>query len=101
MPLYIQNIEVAGFDWDSGNLAKCQKHGMSLVEIEQIFANIVQLAADEAHSHSEPRQLAVGRTLADRHAFVVFTIRQTDQGAFIRPLSARYMHAKEFKRYDR
>jgi len=48
MPLYIQNIEVAGFDWDSGNSGKCQKHGMSLVEIEQIFANIVQLAADEA-----------------------------------------------------
>lgn len=60
MPLYIQNIEVVGFDWDSGNSGKCQKHGMPLVEIEQIFANIVQLAADEAHSHNEPRQLAVG-----------------------------------------
>lgn len=29
---------VARFDWDSGNYAKCQSHGLSIAEIEAVFA---------------------------------------------------------------
>jgi uncharacterized protein len=31
------NLKVAGFKWDAGNRAKCQKHGVSLEEIEDLF----------------------------------------------------------------
>ena len=100
MPLYIQTFRVDGFEWDAGNRAKCQKHGMSLDEIEQVFGNIVQLADDAAHSQDESRQLVIGRTDQGRAAFVVFPLRMTGEGTRIRPLSARFMHAKELKRYE-
>jgi uncharacterized DUF497 family protein len=29
--------EVRGFDWDDGNLLKCQEHGMSIAEVESVF----------------------------------------------------------------
>jgi hypothetical protein len=32
------NSRVSGFDWDEGNRAKCQKHGVSIPEIEELFA---------------------------------------------------------------
>lgn len=101
MQSYIQIVDAAGFDWDDGNISKCQKHGMSLSDIEEVFADIIQVAADEAHSITEPRQLAIGRTATGRPAFVVFTLRPIEGRAMIRPLSARYMHAKEVKRYGR
>lgn len=28
-----------GFDWDVGNFAKCQKHGLSVAEIEHVVAH--------------------------------------------------------------
>jgi uncharacterized DUF497 family protein len=28
---------ISGFDWDSGNRDKCQKHGVSIAEIEALF----------------------------------------------------------------
>ena len=31
----IQNV--TGFDWDRGNLEKCQKHGVEIAEIESAF----------------------------------------------------------------
>lgn len=101
MQSYIQTLDADGFDWDDGNTAKCQKHGLSLAEVESVFADIVLVAMDEAHSLLEPRQLAIGRTAAGRPAFVVFTLRRADAGLSIRPVSARYMHAKEFKHCDR
>jgi len=30
-------LPVAGFDWDDGNHDKCQRHGVSIVEIETLF----------------------------------------------------------------
>ena len=30
------NVGVAGFDWDAGNRAKCQKHGVSVAEVEEV-----------------------------------------------------------------
>ncbi|WP_137150362.1 MULTISPECIES: BrnT family toxin [Devosia] len=101
MQSYIQIIDAAGFDWDDGNSLKCQKHGMSQSDIEQVFADIIHVAMDEAHSMTEPRQLAIGRTAAGRPAFVVFTLRVVEGQTMIRPVSARYMHDKELKRYDR
>jgi uncharacterized protein len=54
---------IAGFDWDMGNRAKCQKHGVSIEEIEEVFAGVVMILPDAAHStEREERQLAIGRT---------------------------------------
>jgi len=49
-----------GFDWDRGNRAKCEKHGLSVAEIETLFVR--PLAILPAHSQSESRFRAIGRT---------------------------------------
>ncbi len=56
------NLRVTGFDWDSGNRAKCEKHGFSLAEIEALFAGAPRIAPDPKHSDGEDRMIAVGRT---------------------------------------
>ncbi len=43
---------------------------------------------------------AIGQTAAGRHLFLAFTIRQQDMRRLIRPISARYMHAKEVEHYE-
>ena len=89
----------SGLDWDDGNLAKCQAHGVSIAEIEAMFAGEPRYSPDEAHSVDEQRYLATGRTGAGRALLVVFTVREHDGGRHVRPISARYMHAKEAARY--
>lgn len=93
-------FHAATFDWDDGNRAKCQKHGVSLTEIERFFQQELYLAPDRKHSHAEERFLAVGRSSKGRPMFVVFTLRERNDLTLIRPISARYMHAREAKRYD-
>jgi uncharacterized protein len=94
------NLRVVGFDWDEGNRAKCQKHGVSILEIEDLFAQSPRVAPDPAHSVDEDRLIAVGRTSTGRPVFVAFTIRTKNKRRFIRPVTARYMHAKEIAAYD-
>ncbi|MGA2370133.1 MAG: BrnT family toxin [Candidatus Korobacteraceae bacterium] len=55
-------LRVEGFDWDDGNRAKCQKHGVSVAEIESLFRGDLRIAPDPKHSHDEDRMMAVGRT---------------------------------------
>ncbi len=93
-------LTVAGFDWDEGNRLKCQKHGVSLAEIEQVFRSDPLVFPDRTGS-SETRFNAVGVTLARRHVFVVFTLRDKAAAQLIRPISARYMHVKEVETYER
>lgn len=89
----------AGLDWDDGNLAKCQKHGVSIEEIAAMFAGEPFYSPDIVHSVTEQRFLATGRTAQGRPLYVVFTIRERDGGRYVRPISARYMHAKEAALY--
>lgn len=91
---------VAGFDWDAGNRAKCTRHGVSIEEIESVFQSEVWVFPDVAHSDRETRLLGVGRTAASRFVFVAFTLRVRDGERWIRPISARYMHAKEISHYQ-
>ncbi len=88
-------------DWDIGNRAKCQKHGVSVDEIEELFARPIMILPDTAHSTTEERLRAVGRTRADRYVFLVFTQREHGGQKFIRPISARYMHQKEIDSYEK
>jgi len=90
----------SGMQWDDGNLTKCQAHGVSLAEISEVFEGEPYYVPDERHSHVEPRLLAIGKTRAGRAVFVAFTIREQDGQRLARPISARYMHRKEAKRYD-
>jgi uncharacterized protein len=87
------------FEWDNGNLSNCQKHGVSLGEIESLFAGSPGVAPDIDHSATEDRFIAVGRTASGRPLFVAFTVRERDGKLLIRPVSARYMHQQEALRY--
>ena len=87
-------------DWDDGNLEKCQKHGVSINEIEVALCGTITVFDDVAHSQSEKRFIAIGRSATNRYILVVFTRRSRNGTLCIRPLSARYMHQKEIKRYD-
>ena len=39
-------MAVGGFDWDAANRAKCQKHGVSIAEIEEVFHGAVSVFPD-------------------------------------------------------
>ena len=92
-------MKIDGFDWDAHNREKCRKHGVSLHAIEALFRGIVMVLPDAAHSRTEERFRAIGKDDAGRHIFLVFTIRESDAKTLIRPISARYMHAKEIAHY--
>jgi uncharacterized protein len=92
--------EIARFDWDAANLEKCRKHGVSIAEIEDLLASGPSIAPDPKHSLSEQRFIAIGRNAAGRPMFVAFTLRRRGRRSLIRPISARYMHAKEIARYE-
>jgi len=84
------------FDWDDGNRAKATRHGLTLPEIEHAMRTGPVVAPDPAHSLSEQRFVAIGRTPSGRPAFIAFCFR----GARVRPISARFMHAREIARYE-
>ena len=69
--------------------------------IEALFANGPRVALDPGHSEAEDRLIAVGRTKNGRPIFVAFTIRTKDKRRLIRPVTARYMHAKEIEAYEK
>ena len=84
------------FDWDDGNRAKAQTHGLTLARIEHAMRAGPRVAPDRNHSLAEQRFIAIGRTAEGRHVFVAFCWR----GDRVRPISARYMHAREIARYE-
>ena len=93
--------DIAGFDWDIGNQEKCCKHGVSLPEIESLFACAIAVLPDPAHSQTETRFKAIGRTPKGRGIFIVFTLRAKQGRTYIRPVSARYMHKNEIEDYEK
>ena len=46
-------MKFSGFDWDCGNLEKCQKHGISAELIESVFDRPIAILTDAKHSRSE------------------------------------------------
>jgi uncharacterized DUF497 family protein len=91
---------VDGFDWDRHNRDKCREHGVPTAEIEALFGSPIQVRPDLAHAEQEERFQAIGRSAEGRAIFVVFTIRERDGLRLIRPISARYMHAREIAHYE-
>jgi uncharacterized DUF497 family protein len=94
-------LHADGFDWDKGNRTKCEKHGLSASAIEDLFTRPLAVLPDAAHSQSERRLLAIGRTEKGRGVFIVFTFRRKSDEVLIRPISARYMHKKEIEAYEK
>jgi len=89
----------SGLDWDVGNIEKCQTHGVSVAEIVELFEGEPKFAPDMSHSEAEQRFIATGRNGIGRALFIVFTVREHEGQRLVRPISARYMHAKEAARY--
>lgn len=94
-------IDATGFQWDNGNLVKCQQHGVTIETIEAVFASGVIVLPDAGHSQDEPRYRAIGKTETGKMLFVVYTLRQRGMATLIRPISARYMHQKEVQSYEK
>ena len=95
----IEIIEPKQFQWDHGNERKSSdKHNVSQAEAEQVFFNQpLLLLEDKAHSKKEMRFHALGKTDQDRKLHITFTIRANK----IRVISARPMHKKERKSYEK
>lgn len=93
-------MQIAGFDWDE-NRSKCQKHGVSPAAIEDIFRRTIAVLPDPLHSKSEEGFKAIDRTGEGRGIFVVFTFRTRRGKRLIRPISARRMHKREMKHYEK
>jgi uncharacterized DUF497 family protein len=93
-------VRVSGFEWDDGNRAKCQKHGVSIAEIEALLTGRPRITPDLKHSGREDRLIAVGRAATGRPLFVAFTIKVKGRRRLIRVVSARYMHAREITAYE-
>ena len=87
------------FQWDHGNERKSSdKHNVSKEETEQVFFNQpLLLLEDKAHSQKEMRFHALGKTDNNRKLHITFTIRENQ----IRVISARLMHKKERKSYEK
>jgi uncharacterized DUF497 family protein len=94
-------LHANGFDWDKGNRAKCEKHGLSVSAIENLFTRPLAILPDATHSQGERRLRAIGRTEKRRGVFIVFTFRRKGDEVLIRPISARYMHKKEIEVYEK
>ena len=70
-----------------------------MTEAEQVFFNVpVLMLPDSAHSQSEPRYHALGKTIDGRRLHISFTLR--GDGKLIRVISARDMHRKERAHYE-
>ena len=95
----LEIIEPKQFQWDHGNARKnSDKHNVSQVETEQVFFNQPLLfLEDKAHSQQEIRCHALGVTDNDRKLHITFTIRENK----VRVISARPMHKKERKSYEK
>jgi uncharacterized DUF497 family protein len=84
-----------------GLLDSCLAAGVSVEAIETLFAGPVAILHGDGHSEKEQRFRAIGWANKNRAIFVVFTLRHRGDAVLIRPISARYMHKKEIKTYEK
>lgn len=94
--------EIAGIEWDAGNWPKCGKHGVSQEETEALLTSgYAAVLPDRTTRSEEVRYNAIGPLPSGRWLFAVFTMREHDGNLYFRPISARFMHLKEVRRYER
>jgi uncharacterized DUF497 family protein len=97
----IDLARIVGFNWDPGNARKSlERHGVSQLEAEQVFLDTQLIVlSDLAHSQTEQRYQALGRTPGGRYLHVTLTLRA--EGTEIRVISARDMNRKERALYEK
>lgn len=78
-----------------------RSNGVEITEIEALFQQEVAVFPDVSHSKDEDRHIGIGKTEQGRHVFIAFTLRTVGNDVLIRPISARYMHLKEVKHYEK
>ena len=66
-----------------------------------MFSRPVVVLPDKENPQGERRFRAIGSTSKGRQAFVVFTLRNYGKSVLVRPISARYMHKREVKNYEK
>jgi hypothetical protein len=71
-------MKFGGFGWDSGNLPKCLGHGVSLAEMEALFAGDVYIVRDAVVAR-ERRMLGFGKG-AGRWIFACSPGEATESG---------------------
>jgi uncharacterized protein len=92
------------FAWDVPKaIANFEKHGVPFEEATTVFADSNALDGDDpGHSTHEPRRQRIGRSLAERILFVVYTRRRREhEKEKIRIISARQASRKERQAYTR
>lgn len=87
------------FEWDKWNSDKnFIKHKVSNKEAEEVFEKEDKvILVDEKHSYFEQRYMLWGVTVGKRKLAVFFTIRENK----VRIISARDMHKKERREYEK
>ncbi len=95
-------VAADGFDWDAGNRTKCQKHGVTIDEIEALLLGDTEVAPDVKHSaHEEPVHRHRPHARGMVCPFCGFHGAASRRNRrLIRPISARYMHSKESGNYE-
>jgi len=69
-------MKFEGFNWDSGNIDKYQKHGLTQEEIECFFKRKkIYVAPDIKHLAIEEQFLAIGKGSKNKLIVVAFTFR--------------------------
>jgi uncharacterized DUF497 family protein len=94
-------VEFESFDWDDGNWPKCRKHGLTRAEIEGFFLRTISVLPAPERRKGEERLLAIGKLGNGRSILVVFTFRLRSDRKLLRPISARYLHEKEWLHHER
>jgi hypothetical protein len=80
-------------DWDDGNLVKCQKHGVSMEEIEQLLTSgLLRIFPDPTvHEDRKKRNRPDGRRATRFHRLDGAVDHQRDQA----PSDQRALHARK------
>lgn len=60
----------------------------------------MRVLPDPVHSTAETRYLAIAHSMSGRHLLVAFTYREIGERRLVRPISARFMHAREVTHYE-
>lgn len=86
------------FQWNTGNIGKNRKHGVTEKEVEEVFFDEKKFVyKDVFHSFSEERLIILGKTKNGRMLYTVYTMR----GQSIRIISARDINRKEVPIYEK
>lgn len=90
------------FEWDPAKAAgNARKHGVSFENAATVFCDELLLSMpDDEHGGGEERWISQGRSLDGKCLIVVHTVRELDDHALVRIISARRATSRERRRYE-